>query len=143
MSDFISFDLSSALATIVIFLFLINYLNDILYKPLLNFMDQREADIKQSENSINLDTTFISSNNKMINEILTDAKNKANDILKRANDDATSKRNESLSKERKILDENNKNFIIELDNQKVELNALLAKRSQEVSVLIDNLISRI
>lgn len=139
----ISLDLSAVIATIAIFLFLVHYLNNFLYKPLISFMDERSNTIKKDEDCINLNSTLINENKLKANEILSNAKKEALEIVKKANIEANANYTKSIEEKKKQLELENQKFISDLNSDEKKLQDSLNKKSKDINILIDNLISRI
>lgn len=129
--------------TIVVFLFLIYFLNKILYKPLLSFMDARENSIKSSEDSIRANSADVDSNKAEIEEILNQARGEANRIKQLSLDKAKEKSAEILSHKKSELEASYSQFALELDRQKQELKDALKAQIPEYKNSVNNALAKI
>lgn len=73
-------DLPLVALTAVVFLALIAILNSVLYKPLLGFVDKRNQDVKNDEDSISKNTSDLSVFEAQVEQILSAARAEAGKI---------------------------------------------------------------
>ncbi len=113
--------LSLLIFTAAIFLFLVFALNEILYRPLLEFMQRRDESIKNDLENISNNDEAIQNALNEANEIISQAKAQAAKIK----EDAVKKAKESAQKEleeQKTKFENSYNeFLKELNQDKIKL----------------------
>jgi F-type H+-transporting ATPase subunit b len=112
-------------STTVLFLVLLAVLNKILYKPLLDFINNRNSLIKKDLEDAAQNADDVSVYYEEANQIILDAKNKAAvkriELLAAAKTDA----NKQLATKKSKLESEYNKFIKTLDNEKAELkNAL-------------------
>ncbi|MDR1975989.1 MAG: F0F1 ATP synthase subunit B' [Campylobacteraceae bacterium] len=118
-------DLTLLLSTVVLFLVLLVVLNKILYKPLLDFIDNRNDLVKKDLESAVKNAEDVGVYHEEANQIILDAKNKASasriELLASAKADA----NKKLEAKRDKLEAEYNEFIKTLESERVELkNAL-------------------
>ncbi|WP_297814245.1 FoF1 ATP synthase subunit B' [uncultured Helicobacter sp.] len=109
----------------VVFLILVYLLNRILYKPLLSFMDTRDASIKRDSEGIEGNTTDIKALQKEANEILQVAKQEATLIKNKAQDSAKQTAEVKISQKKDELAQKYNAFTMSLEEEKVRLKASL------------------
>lgn len=113
------------LVTGVLFLILIWVLNNILYKPLLNFMSNREDGIKEDENKINQNNSDVNNNEILIGKIYADARAKSQSIKNEHIKVAKDKAADLVNKKKLALDEEfsafTSNLMLEKEKFKNEL----------------------
>ena len=116
---------SLMLITAVIFLGLIVYLNNALYKPLLAFVDQREKSIFEGQNeSENLASNSEELTNKA-NELLNGAKQEALSIRTSAIESAKSNASGLIEAKEAELDKVYNEFLTKLEDEKEEVKSNL------------------
>ncbi|MDR0666649.1 MAG: F0F1 ATP synthase subunit B' [Campylobacteraceae bacterium] len=118
-------NLSLLLSTVALFLILLVVLNKILYKPLLDFIDNRNSLIRKDLEGAAKNADDIGIYHDEANQIILDAKNKAAakriELLTSARIDA----NKKLEAKKSKLEAEYNEFIKTLESEKVELkNAL-------------------
>ena len=86
--------------TIVVFLALIYFLNQKLYKPLLAFMEERENSIKKDEELANQNTLDLNIDKAELEKVVSEANMSASQIKNEAIQKAKDKVDEILSKKR-------------------------------------------
>ncbi|ASM39184.1 MAG: F0F1 ATP synthase subunit B' [Campylobacter sputorum] len=124
----LEFDIRLMIFTAIVFLFLIALLNKILYKPVIAFMDKREASIKEDEKNATRNDDDINAYIVKSNEIIINAKNEANKIKQDTLNDAKEKALKELDNKKVNLEEDYSNFISDLNKQKEEFkDSLLSK----------------
>ncbi len=107
--------------TAVIFLFLVFALNEILYKPLLNFMRRREESIENDLKNISNNDEAIQNALDEANKIIAQAKEQAAKIR----EDALAKAKQSASQElesvKNELENSYTKFLKELNQDRIQL----------------------
>ena len=110
----------------VVFLILIYLLNNILYKPLLGFMDERDASIKKDSQGIEENTAEIKVLQKEAEDILQKAKEQAALIKNKAQDKAKESAEVKISQKKDELAQKYNEFMQGLEDEKTKLrNSLL------------------
>jgi len=116
------------LFVLVIFFSLMVLLNQMLYKPLIKFMDDRDASIAEDLKSAN----EMSGNNDELNAkadaILADAKAEANAVRERATNEAKALADSKIESKTEELDEKYQSFLTELSKEKEELEKSLVEQ---------------
>jgi F-type H+-transporting ATPase subunit b len=121
-------DVGTLLTTAIVFLILLSVMNKILYKPLLTFMDQREASIDNDIESAEKNSNDIESLNEEANGLIAAAKLKAAKIKESAVSEAKDKAAAALESKVAELDQRYAEFSVSLQESKSELkNSLLAQ----------------
>lgn len=114
--------------TTIIFLSLIVVLNSLLYKPLLNFIDNRNLSIRADEESVSKNTSDVGAYKIEVEKIIADARNQAAEIRNQAIAKAKENAAQNLSNARSNLEGEYAVFKQNLENSKAELKSeLLAK----------------
>ncbi|WP_416862642.1 F0F1 ATP synthase subunit B' [Helicobacter ganmani] len=109
----------------VVFLVLVYLLNRILYKPLLGFMDTRDASIKKDGEGIEGNTADIKALQKEANEILQNARAEAALIKNKAQDSAKQTAEMKISQKKDELAQKYSAFVVGLEEEKARLKASL------------------
>ncbi|TLD85112.1 F0F1 ATP synthase subunit B' [Helicobacter sp. MIT 11-5569] len=109
----------------VIFLILMYLLNRMLYKPLLGFMDTRDASIRKDSEGIDGNTADIRALKKEANDILQKAKEEAALIKNKAHDSAKQTAEIKISQKKEELAQKYSMFMSELEDEKARLKASL------------------
>lgn len=109
----------------VVFLVLVYLLNRILYKPLLGFMDTRDASIKKDDEGIEGNTADIKALQKEANEILQNARAEAALIKNKAQDSAKQTAEMKISQKKDELAQKYSAFVVGLEEEKARLKASL------------------
>lgn len=109
----------------VVFLVLIYLLNRILYKPLIGFMDTRDASIKRDSEGIEGNTTDIKALQKEASEILQAARQEAALIKNKAQDNAKQAAEVRISQKKDELAQKYNVFISSLEEEKIRLKTSL------------------
>ena len=119
---------SLMLMVLLVFLGLLVYLNQALYQPLINFMDQRERTIaKDRANSLAL-SEDAESLEEEATAILNSAKQEANALKQSALEEANSEAAKAISAKEAELEKTYNEFLKELEKEKEELkNGLLSQ----------------
>ncbi|MDX1809498.1 MAG: F0F1 ATP synthase subunit B' [Sulfurospirillaceae bacterium] len=114
------------LVTGVIFLILLVLLNKTLYRPLLNFMENRDKSIKKDLENAGKNNNDIAAYKEEAEKIILDAKTEANKIREAALSAARDEAAKKIEKNKNLAESDFANYLKELSAQKVELkNALL------------------
>ncbi len=113
---------------LVVFLGLIVFLNNSLYQPLINFMDQRDQTIANDLNEVNGLTGDTASLEQEAKEILANAKNEGAAIRQAAIDEANSESAKLIEAKKAELETKQKEFFDNLEKEKEELsNTILSQ----------------
>ncbi|WP_104721176.1 F0F1 ATP synthase subunit B family protein [Helicobacter mesocricetorum] len=119
-----------------IFLILVYLLNDILYKPLLHFMDTREDSIRRDSEGIQENMTDVKALQDEIEEILKNAKKEAAIIKNKAHESAKKNAEIKIAQKREELERKYNDFVVNLQNEKELLRTSL---SLQIPVFKQNL----
>ncbi len=122
-------DLSFGLiiTTAVVFLFLLKYLSDKLYGPLLYFMDNRKKSIADDLANANANSADIDVFKTQAAAIISEAKKEASVIRETAINQAKSIAGEKTQKQRDGFEREYESFMIKLEESKAEIkNSLMA-----------------
>ena len=123
--------LPALIFTVIVFLGLIYFLNVKLYKPLLSFMDDREAMIKKDAEEAKQNALDIDSDRAEIEKILGEARSQAAKIKQISLDTAKADAEAVISAKRSDLESDFNKFIKELDEEKSELKKDLQNKIPE------------
>lgn len=129
--------------TIVVFLALIYFLNQKLYKPLLAFMEERENSIKKDEELANQNTLDLNIDKAELEKVVSEAKMSASQIKNEAIQKAKDKVDEILSKKRVELQADFDDFMNDLAKQKDEIKAGLQSKIPEFQNSLKATLSKI
>lgn len=106
------------LLVFVVFLLTMILLNVWLFKPLIGFMDEREATLRKDLDSISSSDTQVQEIQQQIQDILSDARARSSEILQKATSDAKSHYEANLQKKQEELAKKLQDFRANLDKQK-------------------------
>lgn len=123
-------DISPALllVTVLVFLVLLIVLNKILYKPLLEFMGDRDESIKRDLENAGKNTSDVEAYFKESNQIILDAKAEAGKIREVALNEAKEISVKQIEQKKSELEEEYVSFLKDLDTEKIEFrNSLSAQ----------------
>jgi len=123
-------DISPALllVTVLVFLVLLIVLNKILYKPLLEFMGNRDESIKRDLENAGKNTSDVEAYFKESNQIILDAKAEAGKIREVALNEAKEISVKQIEQKKSELEEEYVSFLKDLDTEKIEFrNSLSAQ----------------
>ncbi|MCI5968771.1 F0F1 ATP synthase subunit B' [Helicobacter sp.] len=109
----------------VVFLVLVYLLNRMLYKPLLVFMDTRDASIKKDSEGIESNTADIKALKKQADEILQKAREEAACIKSKAYDSAKQVAEMKISDKKNELAQKYHTFMVSLEGEKEKLKVSL------------------
>ncbi|MCI6642242.1 MULTISPECIES: F0F1 ATP synthase subunit B' [Campylobacter] len=129
--------------TIVVFLALIYFLNQKLYKPLLAFMEERENSIKKDEELANQNTLDLNIDKAELEKAMSEANMSASQIKNEAIQKAKDKVDEILSKKRVELQADFDDFMNDLAKQKDEIKAGLQSKIPEFQNSLKATLSKI
>ena len=110
---------------IVVFLVLIYLLNRILYKPLLGFMDTRDASIKKDSEGIESNAADIKALKKEAENVLQEAREKAALIKQEAHERAKRAAEMKIAEKKDELAKKYVAFMANLENENARLKASL------------------
>lgn len=123
----IDLNLTIILTTAVVFLLLLVILNQLLYKPLLGFIDNRNKNIENDLENAEKNSSDVVAYYDEVNKILLDAKNKALQKKITAITEAKSISEKKLTEKRSELEADYNSFLKNLALNKKELqNTLMA-----------------
>ena len=111
-------DVPLMLLTAVVFLVLIAILNSLLYKPMLKFIDDRNASIKNDEESTSKNASDLSVHEKEIEEIILNARTEANKIRQEALNLAKEESLKEINAVKSSLEADYNEFLNALSSQK-------------------------
>lgn len=124
------------LLVFVVFLLTMVLLNVWLFKPLIGFMDEREATLRKDLDSISSSDTQVQEIQQQIQDILSDARARSSEILQKATSDAKSHYEANLQKKQEELAKKLQDFRANLEKQKeVSKKELLAHLGEFEDVL--------
>lgn len=106
------------LLVFVVFLLTMILLNVWLFKPLIGFMDEREATLRKDLDSISSSDTQVQEIQQQIQDILSDARARSSEILQKATSDAKSHYEVNLQKKQEELAKKLQDFRASLEEQK-------------------------
>ncbi|MDA3967318.1 MULTISPECIES: F0F1 ATP synthase subunit B family protein [Helicobacter] len=109
----------------VVFLILVYGLNRILYKPLLSFMEAREASIKKDGEGIDCNNSEIIKLHKEAEDIIQAAKIEANAIKSKAKENAKISSEARIAQKRDELNLKYREFVENLEGEKEQLKTSL------------------
>ena len=102
----------------VVFLITMILLNVWLFKPLIGFMDEREATLRKDLDLVSSSDTQVQEIQQQIQDILSTAKNHSSEILQKATNDAKNLYEASMQKKQEELAKKLQDFRVNLDKQK-------------------------
>ncbi|MDL0088907.1 FoF1 ATP synthase subunit B' [Campylobacter gastrosuis] len=129
--------------TAIVFLGLIAILNSLLYKPMLKFIDERNASIKADEESVSQNANDLGAYEAQIQSIIADARSEANKIKQEAIDAAKNAAADEISSKKTALEAEYTQFLNALNAQKDELKASLLVKLPELKTALNGKLSRI
>ena len=116
------------LFVLVLFLTLLVLLNNMLFKPLIKFMDDRDASIAKDLEAAKSFSGNTDELNAKADDILSQAKNEAGIIRQKAIDDEKTLAASKVETKQNELDKEYKSFVAKLAEEKEELkNSLLSQ----------------
>nr|WP_314887557.1 FoF1 ATP synthase subunit B' [uncultured Campylobacter sp.] len=136
-------DLPLVALTAVVFLALIAILNSVLYKPLLGFVDKRNQDVKNDEDSISKNTSDLSVFEAQVEQILSAARAEAGKIKQDAINAAKEAAGKITAEKRAELEVDYDAFVQNLKAQKNEFKAELMNSLPELRSALKSKLARI
>ena len=136
-------DLPLVALTAVVFLALIAILNSVLYKPLLGFVDKRNQDVKNDEDSISKNTSDLSVFEAQVEQILSAARAEAGKIKQDAINAAKEAAGKITAEKRAELEVDYDAFLQNLKAQKNEFKAELMNSLPELRSALKSKLARI
>jgi ATP synthase subunit B len=136
-------DLPLVALTAVVFLALIAILNSVLYKPLLGFVDKRNQDVKNDEDSISKNTSDLSVFEAQVEQILSAARAEAGKIKQDALNAAKEAAGKITAEKRAELEVDYDAFVQNLKAQKNEFKAELMNSLPELRSTLKSKLARI
>ena len=136
-------DVPLVILTTVVFLALIAILNPLLYKPMLKFMDDRNASIKEDEENTSKNASDLSVHEKEIENIILNARAEANKIRQDALGAAKEAALKEIEAKKSALEADYEVFLNDLSTQKDELKADLSSRLPELKAALNAKLAKI
>ena len=136
-------DLPLVALTAVVFLALIAILNSVLYKPLLGFVDKRNQDVKNDEDSISKNTSDLSVFEAQVEQILSAARAEAGKIKQDALNAAKEAAGKITAEKRAELEVDYDAFVQNLQAQKNEFKVELMNSVPEFRSALKSKLARI
>jgi len=136
-------DLPLVALTAVVFLALIAILNSFLYKPLLGFVDKRNQDVKNDEDSISKNTSDLSVFEAQVEQILSAARAEAGKIKQDALNAAKEAAGKITAEKRAELEVDYDAFVQNLKAQKNEFKVELMNSLPELRSALKSKLARI
>ena len=119
---------SNFAVTIVVFLGLIAFLNAVFYKKILNFMDERSANLRSDEDGASKNLSDVEAKRAEIEEIIANANVEANKIKRIALNEAKAKSEEEVEARRKLLEDDLRKYLTQLEKNRDELKVALVRQ---------------
>lgn len=129
-------DVPLVVLTAIVFVILIAILNPLLYKPMLKFIDDRNASIKNDEENTSKNTSDLGLYEAQIEEIILKARSEANKIKQDALNLAKDEAAKEIETKRASLETDYANFINALNVQKGELKSELASKLPQLQSVL-------
>ncbi|CAD7287599.1 ATP synthase subunit b' [Campylobacter majalis] len=133
---------SLVVMTAIVFLGLIAVLNTLLYKPLLKFVDERNASIKADEESASKNASDLGVYEAEINSIIAQARNEANKIRQDALNSAKSISANEVNAKKAELQSDYERFLDDLNVKKAALKADLLSKLPDLKGVLDTKLVR-
>lgn len=122
--------------TAIVFVILIAVLNPLLYKPMLKFIDDRNASIKNDEENTSKNTSDLGLYEAQIEDIILKARSEANKIKQDALNLAKDEAAKEIEIKRASLETDYADFINALNVQKGELKSELASKLPQLQSVL-------
>jgi F-type H+-transporting ATPase subunit b len=138
-------DISPALlvSTLVLFIFLVYYLNKFLYVPLLNYMEKRDSDLKKDLEEASSNAADVGSLKEEAEKILATARLEATSIKDGVVEATKSEIEAKLSEKKKELESAYSEFSKSLQDEKEKLKTALLSNSSLFEDAIKNRFAKI
>ncbi len=138
-------DISALLVAfmIVLFLVLIKVLNDMMYKPLMDFMQKRDQSIADDISAINSNDSEIVELEKKANETIAKAKAEANEIKSSMINKVKDELSKKLEAKKEALESELATFIENLNKKREALKSELSANKTEYKSAIEAKIKNI
>lgn len=134
---------SNFAVTIVVFLGLIAFLNAVFYKKILNFMDERSANLRSDEDGASKNLSDVEAKRAEIEEIIANANVEANKIKRIALDEAKAKSEEEVEAKRKLLEDDLRKYLTQLEKNRDELKVALVRQIRDFKSALNKKIAKI
>lgn len=134
---------SNFAVTIVVFLGLIAFLNAVFYKKILNFMDERSANLRSDEDGASKNLSDVEAKRAEIEEIIANANIEANKIKRIALDEAKAKSEEEVEAKRKLLEDDLCKYLAQLEKNRDELKVALVRQIPDFKSALNKKIAKI
>ena len=134
---------SNFAVTIVVFLGLIAFLNAVFYKKILNFMDERSANLRSDEDGASKNLSDVEAKRAEIEEIIDNANVEANKIKRIALDEAKAKSEEEVEAKRKLLEDDLCKYLAQLEKNRDELKVALVRQIPDFKSALNKKIAKI
>jgi|GEM_PF-1025572 ATP synthase subunit B len=134
---------SNFAVTIVVFLGLIAFLNAVFYKKILNFMDERSANLRSDEDGASKNLSDVEAKRAEIEEIIANANVEANKIKRIALDEAKAKSEEEVEAKRKLLEDDLCKYLAQLEKNRDELKVALVRQIPDFKSALNKKIAKI
>lgn len=131
------------LLVFVVFLVSVFLLNTWLYRPLLGFMEKREASIDQDLQSVQQSDQEINKINQEIKQILEDARLQSSQIIEQATAEAKSEYEAKIAKKKLESTSKIDDFFVELEKEKSSLKSSVLSHMQDFESSLKTRISQI
>ena len=129
-------DVPLVVLTAIVFVILIAVLNPLLYKPMLKFIDDRNASIKNDEENTSKNTSDLGLYEAQIEDIILKARSEANRIKQDALNLAKDEAAKEIEAKRASLETDYADFINALNVQRGELKSELASRLPQLQSVL-------
>lgn len=134
---------SNFAVTIVVFLGLIAFLNAVFYKKILNFMDERSANLRSDEDGASKNLSDVEAKRAEIEEIIANANVEANKIKRIALDEAKAKSEGEVEAKRKLLEDDLCKYLAQLEKNRDELKVALVRQIPDFKSALNKKIAKI
>lgn len=134
---------SNFAVTIAVFLGLIAFLNAVFYKKILNFMDERSANLRSDEDGASKNLSDVEAKRAEIEEIIANANVEANKIKRIALDEAKAKSEEEVEAKRKLLEDDLRKYLTQLEKNRDELKVALVRQIPDFKSALNKKIAKI
>lgn len=131
------------LLVFVVFIITAFLLNTWLFKPLLGFMDEREASIQRDMNAVASSDEEVKIIQNEINQILAQARNRTSEIIENATNEAKSKYEEKIHAKQQEIARQLESFQNDLQVQKENLKTELSSHLPEFKEALSNKMKQI